>query len=80
MEVKLNKSLKGSSLYRAIKAVHQRIITKFPLKASRTIVSSTTPYETIPYEISEAYRVHMQEAECKRAQVLAEIRRITRLI
>lgn len=50
-----------------MKGISQNIARKFSVKASRVAVASFTPYE-----ISEAGKAHILEAETKRSQALAE--------
>jgi hypothetical protein len=72
METKLKDRLIGKGLSRMIKnaeAIYQRI-AKISVKASRVDAVGFAECET-----SKEYQVHLAEAQCERAQALAETRK-----
>ena len=79
MEVKLKKRFMENSLYKMLKkAFHKAVVVEIPVTASDNPTIDIAPNKPLglnEYEISEAYRRNMIEAERKKAQALAEVYR-----
>jgi len=79
MEVKLKKRFMENSLYKMLKkAFHKAVVVEIPVTASDNPTIDIAPNKPLglnEYEISEAYRKNMIEAERKKAQALAEVYR-----
>ena len=71
MEVKLKDRLKGTGLgmMKSVEAFYQRITKKLTIEALEVPAASS-----IPYEVSEAYRAHL-EMEQEQSQALVEAHR-----